>query len=508
MFKKNNDLHELAAIYRDLKLDPKYMDQFMPHLLGAPDDEDRWIDVATTLRKIRFDKCCEATYEMALQRFPKSHRLWNNQGVLFRYQKRFGQAVQSLQKALSIKPDYAIAMSNLGNTYEVSKNFLDASEWYQRAININPRDAFACNGLANCLFVLGEDDDDKAFDYYRQAIAIDPDYAEPQFNIVVQLIRRGRREQAKDELQAYVKKWPEDEEAQSLLVKISDSLKPLPGIRNASVPDRKKIVIRPIDNTDYENSGNTAKPATETPSRSFTRLSEYAKLSREQAVAQGNTGFYDKAVLWKMVKECVEKTEPPEDTRIFLSYRRENEQHMAWMRKLANELDERGYDVMLDQFIRGLTQSPSVPEMISMMATCNVFAPILTDGYFERIDVGDGPIVSHMFGDDGWVFDEYQVASYLVNNHLMGVVGMWRSGRLRGIFTEDNTLDLRNDRKMEEELDLLFPRRKLLAIAVRENKTGRMKGISKFSQIADTVKMLQDTGEFKEIQVVIKPANE
>ena len=126
--KKNKDIMELETIYCELKLDPKHRDKCIHHLLSAPDNENSWIDVASTLRRIEFDQCCEATYTMALQRFPKSHRLWNNQGVLFKSQKHFGKAVHSLQKALSINPDYAIAMNNLGSTYELSENYLDASE--------------------------------------------------------------------------------------------------------------------------------------------------------------------------------------------------------------------------------------------------------------------------------------------------------------------------------------------------------------------------------------------
>ena len=496
MFKKNKKINELAATYRELKLDSKYIDQFIPHLKSAPDDEERWIDVASALRRIGYYQCCEATYTMALQHFPKSHRLWGNQGVLFKHQKQFGKAIQSLQKALSIKPDYAIAMSNLGNTYELSNNFLDASEWYRHAIKANPQDAHSYNGLANCLFAFGDDDDD-AFEYYRKAIAIDPGYAEPHFNIAMQLIRRGQRAQAHEELRAYVKRWPDDMQAQELLKTTKDTSQALPEIHDAYVPDQKKWIVRPIDNTDYEKSDNTVETVPDTSPNLVTTSSEYAQMTREQATAQGQAGFYDKTNLWQMVKEHVDNGDPPEETRIFLSYRRENELHMEWMRKLANSLDERGYDVILDQFV----ESQPVPEMISTIATCSIFTPILTDGYFERIDVGDGPIVGHEFMKDGWVFDEYQVATSLANIHRLKIVGIWRSGRLRGIYTEDNTLDMRDDQQMEASLDRLFPRRTLTVVGIRNNKTGRMVGVSRFSQISDTVKMLQDTQEFDQIMV-------
>ena len=497
MFKKNKDVNRLAAFFRESKLDPKYIDQFIPHLLGAPGDEDRWIDVAIALRKVGYDKCCEATYAMALQRFPKSCRLWNNQGVLFRHQKQFGKAVSSLQKALSIKPDYAIAMNNLGNVYELSKNFLDAGEWYRRAIKANPQDANSCNGLANCLFALG-DDDDEAFEYYHKAIAIDPDYAEPQFNTAMQMIRRGQRAQANEKLQAYLERWPEDIQAQELLELTKDTSQELPEIHDAYVPERPKWITRPIDNTNYEKSGDTAISATDVPPKPFASSSEYAQLTREQATALGQAGFYDRANLWRLVKDHVDNGAPPEDMRIFLSYRWENDLHREWVRGLADSLDERGYDVILDQF----AMEQPISEMISLIATCSIFMPVLTDGYFERIDVGDGPVVSHEFMKDGWVFDEYQVALSLAKIHRLKIAGMWRSGRLRDVFTTDNTIDMRDDRRMEMNLDRVFPRRKLVVIGTRNDETGRMIVVPRFSQIPDTIKLLRDTNEFDQITIV------
>ena len=498
--KKPTDIDELAAQYRELKLEGEAIDKIVAHLSAAPDDEGHWVGVAIELRQIGFDRCCEATYATALRRFPRSHRLYGNQGVLFRSQKRFDEAIASLEKALALKPDYQIAMHNLANTYELSGKFSDGLLWYGRALKANPDDAPSCNGAANCFAALG--DAKAAFEFYEKAIALDPSYAEPEFNWIIQLVRQGERSEAAQRLAAFVRRWPDDTQARDLLATLRDETQSLPQTYHAYVPDRQKIVVRPIDNTDYENRGSTAKPTGGTAGRDFVSFDELAKMSREEAVALGQVGAWDKAHLWDMVKERLETTSPPEDTRIFLSYRRESDAHLAWMRKLADALDERGYDVMLDQFVRGLTQSPSVPEMISMMASCTVFSPILTDGYFERIDPGDGPTVAHAFLKDGWVFDEYQVAMFLGQRKRLVVTGLWRSGRLRPPFTTDNTLDLRDDAQMAKRLDRSFPHRKLMVVGMRGDQMGRAMGPLRFSQVDGAIETLQDTRHFTQIVVI------
>jgi tetratricopeptide (TPR) repeat protein len=494
------DIRHLAATFRDLKLDPNLASAVISLISRAPDTEEPWVEAAIELRKLGYERACESTYQVALRRLPRSFRLWGNRGVLLRNESRFDEAVESLQKALSLKGDYAIAVHNLANTYELAQDFPRAIEFYRKAIALDARDARSWNGLANCKAAQGLYEEARVC--YDNAIGIDPNYDEPHFNWILQLIRQGKRQEAIGKLHAYLARWPEDTQARQALAMLEDPSNSLPKVHYAEAPERTHMVVRPVENIDYGSGDTKANVKPAAANEAAISFSELGKLSRGEADALGEFGAYDKARLWELVKERVNATTPPDDTRIFLSYRREGPQHMAWMRRLAQELDERGYDVMLDQFVEGLDNPPSVPELISMMASCNVFSPVLTEGYFERIDPGDGLIVSHPYLSDGWAFDEFQVALYLGQMKRLVVTGLWRSGTLRQPFTRDNVVDLRQDGQLTTALDRPFPRRKLMVFGMRSADRGRTIGPLPYSQATEVMRELQQSGEYSRVFIV------
>jgi tetratricopeptide (TPR) repeat protein len=494
-----DDVTQLEAAFRDLKLKPDFIARVVEPIANAPDTEAPWVGAAAELRRQGYPRASERTYDIALRRFPNSFRLWGNRGVLLRQNGQTEEAIEAFQKALAIKSDYSIAANNLANTYELAQDFPRAIEWYRKALAFNASDKFSWNGWGNCEAAQGRFE--QAFECYERAISLDPNYSEPRWNKIMQLIRQGRPREAIQELDAYLARWPEDDQARVALAKLKDQTLDGSEIHNAQLPEQVKLVVRGFDNIDHESAPGRALSVPPS-SQKVVSFGELAEMSREEAKARGLLAAYDKAQLQKLVKQRLATTPPPEDTRIFLSYRRENAEHMAWMRRIAQELDDRGYDVLLDQFIRGLETAPSVPELISLMVSCNVFSPVLTDGYFERIDPGDGPIVSHLYMSDGWVFDEYQLAMHLGEMRRLVVTGIWRSGQLQPPFNADNVLDLRNDKQFSRALDAAFPRRKLMVVAMRAAGRGRTIGPFSNSRAQKTVKEFVESGEYSQVRII------
>ena len=64
---------------------------------------------------------------------------------------RLDEAVFAFQKAISIKPDYAAAHSNMGNTLKSQGNLGDAIQAYKKAISIKPDFAEAYSNMGNTL---------------------------------------------------------------------------------------------------------------------------------------------------------------------------------------------------------------------------------------------------------------------------------------------------------------------------------------------------------------------
>jgi tetratricopeptide (TPR) repeat protein len=492
-----SDVETLAGQFNELKLPQAVIDETLGPIAAAPKREEPWVEAAVGLRRRGYPRAAEKTYQVALRHFPKSNRLWGNQGVLLRDLGRYEESVRSLKQALAIKPDYEIAMHNLANTYELAQDFHAAAEWYDRAVKVARPLPQSWNGLANCLAALGYYE--VAYDSYRRAIDADPDYAEPHFNWALQLLRQGKRREAINQLSEFLRRWPDDAQARALLEQLRDPAREAPVIHHAQPPQDRSLVVRAFDNIDRDGR-HVAPTVDDGPAAMSFR--DVGAMSREEAAAHGALGAHDRVELWQLIEETASTTQPPEYPRLFLSYRRQSPEHMEWLRRLARELDERGYDVMLDQFIQGQEQAPSVPELVSLIATCNVFVPVLTDGYFERINLGDGPVHAHKYLEDGWVFDEFQAALHLGQMQRLVVTGLWRSGRLHEPFTPDNVVDLRDDRLFPDALSRPFPRRKVMVVGVRPDSRVRSVGPLPFSQAMRLREELQASGDYDEVLVV------
>lgn len=147
--------------------------------------------------------------------------------------------------------------------------------------------------------------------------------------------------------------------------------------------------------------------------------------------------------------------------RIFLSYRWGTPAEDAWVGRLHDELTLRGNIVVFDRDQMRRPEPPSIPRLVADIASCHVFLAVLDPGYLERIARGsDAP------QQEGWVTDEFHVASALARAGTLVIVGFLRAGdRIPGTFRvfgdsgPGNTFDVRSDAALASVLDQRFVQR-------------------------------------------------
>jgi tetratricopeptide (TPR) repeat protein len=472
------DLRQAASVFFRLKVEDDLIVATLQALAGALGNEEVWAALAARLRAGGRVKCAEVVYDAALRRFPASAKLWGNSGVLYRNQGRFRDAELALKRAIELRPDYKIALHNLASTYELSRQFDAAIPLFERVLQLDAAFAPAWSGLGTCCQLR---DPERAKQYYRRAIDLDPDYAVARFNLA--LLQASQKEivQAEDTIARFLKKWPEDEGAQALqkslragesidlsvmqepddvfryafrLPKNIDWSSPHPAEKGISTsvqliapfPDQDRFALQHLDTRAWPDPG-PLQPKIE-------RL-----LFKPQALLgdapNSSLGFFLSNEMRRHVAEHLGHP-PPTVPRLFLSYQRDPAL-AKWMSDLQSELIERGYDVILDEAV---SSGNTVPYVVSLVAKCNVFCPVLTDGYFERIDPGDTQWGGLDYLDDGWAFDEFQLAMAMASAKRAIVVGLWRSGVLLPPFKVHNVLDVREDSHLSQALDRVFRKKR------------------------------------------------
>jgi len=124
-------------------------------LSAKASDIGEWIELAVALLKRGDFHAALETYDTAMQRFPESHMLWCNRGVVLLYWERYDEALEHFAEALRIKPNYIFALANMASTYECTHEFGKAAEAFQRLVELEPESAKAWNslGLSSILWV-------------------------------------------------------------------------------------------------------------------------------------------------------------------------------------------------------------------------------------------------------------------------------------------------------------------------------------------------------------------
>jgi protein O-mannosyl-transferase len=155
----------------------------------------RWLAVAAPVALLagvsHADAAKFASLETLLQdtivKDPRSWFAYTNLGSLRLSQGRSAEARACFEKALELKPDFAVAYNNLGNTWLREGDLEQATRDHSRAVALQPDYAEAHNNLGIDLARAGRYDE--AIASYRRAIAIDPRYALAHYNLANALVR-------------------------------------------------------------------------------------------------------------------------------------------------------------------------------------------------------------------------------------------------------------------------------------------------------------------------------
>ena len=117
-----------------------------------------------------------------------------NMGLVLQEQGKLEEAIEAYNKALAIKPDYAELYNNMGNALKEQGKLEEAIEAFNKALAIKPDHAFAYSNMGIALQEQGKLEE--AIEAFNKAIAIKPDYADSYCCMGVALQEQGKLEEA------------------------------------------------------------------------------------------------------------------------------------------------------------------------------------------------------------------------------------------------------------------------------------------------------------------------
>jgi hypothetical protein len=180
-------------------------------------------------------------------------------------------------------------------------------------------------------------------------------------------------------------------------------------------------------------------------------LRDYAALSEELGEMQAFLGLLELELRTRL-RVPHARGYPP---RVFISYRRESPDDIAWCLRLARELDELGYEVLLDERMLGPAAADrnELARFVGLIADADLAVVVVTDAFLHH----EGQ--TNAMRD--WIFEEWSRITTLVDWGLLETVIVHRSGEMNGgifggVGDRSTYIDLREDPSSPEPVAEFF----------------------------------------------------
>jgi Flp pilus assembly protein TadD len=180
-------------------------------LAADPDGAPLRSDIAALLIKIGEGEMANALLLDIVSSGHGDGKTWTQVGLGYLEKGNVPQAAESLEKALSLEPNNALALSGMGTVHLTlfrgrgERGDLErAIAFYTKAKEASPGLVAAWNGLGVAWSYAG--DPEQAVAHWRQALLVDPGFTNTYFNLGITLLQSGRTEEARAILSACLEK--------------------------------------------------------------------------------------------------------------------------------------------------------------------------------------------------------------------------------------------------------------------------------------------------------------
>ena len=189
-----------------------------------------------------------------IERFPKSPKLHNIQGVAYSGLKEFTLAIDCYKRALKLNPNYAEAHNNMGNTLKTKGDFDLAIKSFKTAILLKPEFAEAYNNMGASYLANG--DYSLAGYQFKKAIDIKIDYVDAYINngTVLRFLK-----DFDGSIQNFKKALSYNSEATDAHFLMGLSLRDSERFKDAIISFEKVIKLKPNHFEAYNYLGNSLK---------------------------------------------------------------------------------------------------------------------------------------------------------------------------------------------------------------------------------------------------------
>ena len=151
----------------------------------------------------------EKVYLRVLEDVPDSPAGYVNLAIAQARQKKFDQALRTLNNGIARIPDSEILLVRLGHTYLVTGMLREAFETMNKVLDLNPRNVDALTVCAGILDTEGRKEEARG--YYDRALAVEPESRYLRMSYAGNLASSGRLREAIEVYKKLIDDFPEEQ---------------------------------------------------------------------------------------------------------------------------------------------------------------------------------------------------------------------------------------------------------------------------------------------------------
>ena len=201
--------HALGTLYQSVKRYPEAIAQFREdvRITGGPNGtlQDS-LNAKITLANAMLYNTVDGDYEepenllnAVLKIEPKNYSANENLGWLLAHRGQYEAAVTVYSVAAQFQPNDSLPHREMGRMYRFMGKFEEAVREGELAVGLAPKNYDAISALAETY--AAKEDFDASVKMYRQAIDLSPNYSPTHFSLAKILLKMGKKEEARAELQ-------------------------------------------------------------------------------------------------------------------------------------------------------------------------------------------------------------------------------------------------------------------------------------------------------------------
>ncbi|MFQ3582069.1 MAG: tetratricopeptide repeat protein [Chloracidobacterium sp.] len=136
-------------------------------------------------------------FEAAVKLRPEDWQALAILGRLLAAESKYPEAIARFEAAYKLQPNNGQVVVGLANALFDAKRYEDAQKWYEKALTFMPKDVNVITDLGLTYYFRRPQQLDKAMDYFKQSLSIDPNHTLTIQNYAVALLDANRPEEAK-----------------------------------------------------------------------------------------------------------------------------------------------------------------------------------------------------------------------------------------------------------------------------------------------------------------------